>query len=54
MRSHLQSQSIILGHFAVFFVRFGELTAIKNIGGTRRRAKSEKTVLDGSFPTIFV
>ena len=54
MRSHLQSQSIMLGHFAVFFVIFGELTAIKNIGRTRRRARSKKTVLDGSVPTIFV
>ena len=34
--------------------RFGELTAIDNIGRTRRRARSEKTVLGGNVPTIFV
>ena len=53
-RSHLQSQSKMLGHFAVFLVRFGDLTAINNIGRTRRWARSEKTVLDGSVPTIFI
>ena len=56
----LQSQSNFLGHFAVFLpsqcccARFGELTTIINIGRTRRRARSEKTVLGGSVPTIFV
>ena len=56
----LQSQSNFLGHFAVFLpsqcwrARFGELTAIINIGRTRRRARSKKTVLGGSVPTIFV
>ena len=34
--------------------RFGELTAITNIGRTGRRARSEKTASDGSVPTIFV
>ena len=51
--SHLQSQSKLLGHFAVFLPfqiwcgRFGQLTAINNIGKTRRRARREKTVLGG-------
>ena len=41
-------QSKLLGHFAVVLptqcwcTRFGELTAINNIGRTRRRARSEK------------
>ena len=43
-----QSQSKLFGRFAVFFpsqcwcARFGELTAITNIGRTRRRARSTK------------
>ena len=44
----------MLGHFAVFLVRVGELIAINNIGKTKRRARSEKTVLDGSVPPIFI
>ena len=42
---HLQSQSKLLGYFSVFLpsqcwcARFGELTAINNIGRTRRRGK---------------
>ena len=41
-------QSKLFGHFAVVLptqcwcTRFGELTAINNIGRTRRRARSEK------------
>ena len=41
-------QSKLLGHFAVVLptqcwcTRFGELTAINNVGRTRRRARSEK------------
>ena len=56
----LQSQSKLLGHFAVFLpsqcwcARFGELTAINNIVRRRKRTRSEKTVLSGSLPTIFV
>ena len=34
--------------------RFGELTAIKNIGRRRRRARTKQTALGGSVPTIFV
>ena len=43
-----QSQSKLLGRFAVFLpsqcwrARFGELTAINNIGRTRRRARSRR------------
>ena len=46
--SCLQSQSKLLGHFAVFLpsqcwrARFGELTVITNIGRMRRWARSEK------------
>ena len=50
-----QSQSKLLGQCLVVFLpshslcaRFGELTAINNIGRTRRRARSEKTALGGS------
>ena len=49
----------IVGTLAVFlpfqcwFARFGELTETNNIGRTRRWARSEKTVLGGSAPTIF-
>ena len=56
----LQSQLKLLGHFAVFLppqcwcARFGELTAINNIGRTRRPAKTEQTALGGSVPSIFV
>ena len=56
----LQSPLKLLGHFAVFLpsqcwcARFGELTAINNIGRRRRRAKTEKTALGGSVPSIFV
>ena len=45
-----QSQSKLLGRFAVFLpsqcwcARFGELTAITNIGRTRRRARSRNSV----------
>ena len=52
---YLQSKSKLLGHFAVFLpfqcwrAKFGELTAITNIGRTRRRTRTEKTVLGGSF-----
>ena len=59
-QSEQQSQSKLLGHFTVFLpsqcwcARFGELIAINNIGRTRRRARSEKTALGGSVPTIFV
>ena len=56
-----QSQSKLLGHCLAVFLpfhslcaRFGELTAINNIWRTRRRARSEKTELGGSVPTIFV
>ena len=44
----VQSQSKLLGHFAVFLpsqcwcARFGDLTAINNIGRTRRWARSKK------------
>ena len=59
-------QSKLLERFAVFLpsqcwcVRLGELTAINNIGRTRRWARTEKrknknkTALGGSAPTIFV
>ena len=46
-QSEQQSQSRLLGHLTVFLpsqcwcARFGELTAINNIGRTRRRARSE-------------
>ena len=46
--SCLQSQSKLLGHFAVFLpsqcwcARFGEFTVITNIGRTRRWARREK------------
>ena len=46
--THLQSQSKFLAQFAVFLpsqcwcARFGELTAINNIGRTMRRARSKK------------
>ena len=45
-----QSQSKLFGRFAVFlpsqcwYARFGELTAINNIGRTRRRARSRNSV----------
>ena len=45
---NLQSQSKLFGHLTVFLpsqcccARFGELTAIKNIGRERRRARREK------------
>ena len=46
-----QSQSKLLGRFAVFLpfqcwcARFGDLTAIKNIGRARRRARSRNSVV---------
>ena len=46
--TYLQSQSKLLAHFAVFLpsqcwcARFGELTAINNIGRTRRQTRSKK------------
>ena len=58
----VQSQSKLLGQFAIFLpsqcwcARFDELNAITIIGRTRksRRARSEKTALGGSIPTIFI
>ena len=56
----LQSQLKLLRHFAVFLhsqcwcARFGEFTAINNIGRTRRQARSKKTALGGCVWTIFV
>ena len=55
----LQSQSNLFGHFTVFLPsqcicgRFGKLTAITNIGNTRRQGRWEKTAFDKSVPTIF-
>ena len=55
-----KSQSKLLGHLTVFLpsqcwcATFGELTAMNNIGRTRRRARSKQTALGGSVPTIFV
>ena len=57
--TQLQSQSKLLGHFAVFlpsqsWCTFSEVTAINNIGKVRRRARSKNTALRGSVPTTFV
>ena len=57
----LQSQSKLLGHFAVFLpsqcwcTRFGKLTLITNIGLTRRMAKREKKNSVGwKCPNLFL
>ena len=52
----LHSQGGLLGHVIVFLPSqcWCELTAINNIGRTRRRARTEITVLGGSVSTIYV
>ena len=58
---NLQSQSKLFGHLTVFLpsqcccARFDELTAIKNIGRERRRARrKKKNSVRGIVPTIFI
>ena len=55
-----QSQSKLLGRFAVFFLpsqcwcaRCGELTAINNIGRTRRLARSRNSAVGCKAPNYF-